>query len=86
MWLHWSKPLISAAFGAFACHVGADLVRGYGQNGEEYQRLKRKRLDLRVGTLSVQIMTEKTKELVDMMQRRKVDIVSSGDQVERQQS
>ena len=41
------------------------------------QREKRKswRLGLRVGTLNVRTMTGKAREVVNMMQRRKVDIV-----------
>ena len=57
-------------------------ISNIGQSGSGGKRAPRqreerksKRLRLRVGTLNVGTMTGKARELVDMMQRRKVDIL-----------
>ena len=50
----------------------------------EERKRKSKSLELRAETLNVGTMEGKSRELVDMMQRRKVDLsLCSGDQVER---
>ncbi|KAE8288310.1 hypothetical protein D5F01_LYC12175 [Larimichthys crocea] len=49
--------------------------RGGRRVRRKREKRKAKRLGLRVGTLNVGTMTGKGRELVDMMQRRKVDIL-----------
>ncbi|KAE8291504.1 hypothetical protein D5F01_LYC11112 [Larimichthys crocea] len=78
-----SRPgLTTTAIGAFHLQGTGGNWTTVGRRRREGRRVRRKRekrkaksLGLRVGTLNVGTMTGKGRELVDMMQRRKVDIL-----------
>ena len=69
--------------GAFGNWATLGRRRAGGRVRRQREKRKSKRPRMRVGTLNVGTMTGKARELVDMMQRRMVDILCSGDQVER---
>ena len=51
---------------------------------KQREACKGKRSLIRVGTLNIETMTGRGRELADMMKRRNLDILSTGNKVERE--
>lgn len=51
------------------------LINGQGLPRQGWARLKKKAQELRIGTLNVGTMTGQSREVPDVMERRKIDIL-----------